>query len=719
MQSPFKDKRQEESYIVKFVVETQRSYERQTNPDRVKWKTYEELFAGKQDWGPDSDREEWMARCFLHEFAPIIRNVATYIQNTILERSEEIVTLVPPDASGKEMADILEVIIRYFLEEMGFYRGFYDWALCGGIYGFATWKLFVDNKICWKPEVVIERIKKLETKQKSKIKKVEGTKPVIVPDSMEEIERGLAEASNRLFGPGGMTPRFESKKYLELAFTLENVYPLNFFWSPEATDVNKAPVKIERIRKKLFELEPMFENGFLNEKKLDKLSKFSTGTSAGSVNPIEAEAYRVRDQTQQKLEWFPDIEMLEYFGPLTYTNGRLIKENCHFIVANGKHLIRHSEIQTWSRRDPYFTTIFSRRPFKADGVGVADGMASLQTIINDLFSMYVDKLKLDIYAPLAVRTDQLADPTQLNAGITPGAIIETTEEPKKIIAEFPKTSTDVSTPLYQTIEKLSLSGQKAASVNTMTSNPASRARITGTEINANQSEKQLSVNQIVTEVDLFCIQPVVEHTKALVLQYVFNPQVLEQLVKEGVITPSQQSFIMGMPPIERFYEANKNYKLDVKGFRIVLERNDYLMRVGEWMQRLPTLPPEALQMIDFRNVLVDITEAYGFKSDRWLRQLTPHDKAREENPFIVKQMLQPAEDDDDFAELGVHYEALLQNGPVETIVYHINQHIQQSVRKGQNIPPPPPEVAQMLGLPDPKQAMAGGISPNNENPTIN
>jgi hypothetical protein len=710
--SPFKDKRQEEAYIVKFVVETQRSYERQTNPDRVKWKVYEELFAGKQDWGPENEREEWMSRCFIHEFAPIVRDVATYIQNTILERSDELVNLIPPDESGKEMASIIEILIRHFLDRMGFYKNFYDWALCGGIYGFATWKLFTDNKICWKPEVVIQQIKKAESKQKAGLRKVEGAKPVIVPDSMEEIERGLAEASDRLFGASAKPPTFESKKYLELIFCLDNVYPLNFFWSPDSTDVNLAPVKIERIRKKLFELEPSFENGFFNAKKIDKLTKgFTTGTSAGSVNPIESETFRVRDQTMQKLEWFPDVELLEYYGPLTYLDGKTIRENCHFVVANGKHLIRNNEIQTWSRRDPYFTTVFSRRPFKADGVGVADGAASLQIIINDLFSMFVDKLKLDIYAPQLIRTDMLADRSQIDGGIAPGILIETVDDPGNVIAELPKTATDVATPLYQTIEKLSLSGQKAAAVNTMTANPASRARITGTEINANENRRQLAVNQIVTEVDLTSIQPVIEHTKALVLQYVFNPQVLEQLTKEGVLTESQKSFILAMSPIERFYEANKNYKLDVKGFRIVLERNEQLMRLGEFLQRLPALPPPAQQQINYRNLLIQMVEAYGFNAENLILSLTPQDRAREENQFILKQMVQPAEDDDDFAHLGVHYEVLMQNGPVETAMFHINEHVKRATLRGENIPPPPPEVAQMLGLPDPKQMMNGAPPP--------
>lgn len=709
MEKPFKDKRQEEAYIVKFVTETQLSYERQTTEDRQRWKFSEQLFAGKQDWGADSDREEWMARCFLPEFAPIVRDVATFVQSTILERSDELVNLIPPDESSKEMADILEVLIRHFLEQMRFYERFYEWALCGGIYGFATWKIYTSNKVCWRPEVVMQQIKKSQAKDKKSLNKVEGARPVIVPESMEEIERGLYDASNRLFGGVPPRPQFESKRYIDLAFGLDNVYPLNFFWHPDALDINTAPVKIERIRKKLFELEPSFENGFFDSKKLDKIAgQFSAGSASGTLNPKVSEDYRTRNQYSQKLRHFPDVELLEYYGPLTNESGRTIRENCHFVVANNKHLLRNSEIQTWSRRDPYFSTVFSQRPFKADGVGVADGAADMQIIINDLFSMYVDKLKMDIYAPLGVRTDQLKDPTQIEAGIEPGAMIETLEDPRAVLAELPKSAPEISAPLFQTVEKLSLSGQKAAAVNTTSANPASRARITGTEISANENRRQQSINQIVTQIDLSCIQPVVEHVKSLVLQYVFDPAILKQLVDRGILMSSQMSFVMGLPPIQRFYEANKAYKLDVKGFRIVIERNEHLMRIGEFMQKIPQLPPQAQSMINFRALLVELSESYGFKSDKILNQYTQADKAREENQLIVTQMLSVAENDDDFAHLGPHYEALLQNGPSDTAIFHVNQHIQRLVQRGQNLPPPPPEVAQMLGLPDPKQMIGGG-----------
>lgn len=712
MKNPFKNKLQEEAYIVRFVTQNQRSFERQTGPDRQKWKRNEDLFAGRMDWGPDREREQWMSRVFIHEFAPIVRDVATHLQNTIIERSEELVNLIPGNGASKEMAKIIENVIRYYLDQAGFYKKFYEWCLCGGIYGVAVWKQSISLDVCWKPEIIIAEIKKQQSKQTDSIKGIDENKTFVVPDSLEDIEAGLMGAADSLFGSSGKFPKPEPgpKKYTELTFNLENVNLMNFFWLPDAKDINDSQITIERTYPKFFEIEPMFESGTFekgtNNYKLDRMLVSGSGgisSSSGQLDNYQNQKLRQRDQFNEEQGWFPRHELLEYYGPLTWTDGRIIREHCHFVVANQKVLIKNGVNEFWTKRHPYFATVFSRRPHKADGQGVADGAASIQELMNDLYSSYLDRLKMDVYGNTVINTDMLVDESQISEGMKPGGHIHVFGgKAQDAISNVP-TNEYIAPNVYQALESLRLSGQKAASVNTMTANPSSRARITASEVEANDGRRMNSVNQIVTEVDLHCIEPIVENTKALVLQFALDRKNLELLKEKGVITESEFEFIAGLSPLDRFSEANKNYKLDVKGFRVVVERNQHLMRVNEWLQQVNQMDPGTKARIDMSNVLMDITDAYGFNSDRWIRGATPQDTAEEENSLLVSKPIGLGDDDDDFAHLPVHYQLLLNAGPIDFVLKHVMMHIDRLVSTGKNIPPPPPEVAQMLGLPDPKQ----------------
>jgi hypothetical protein len=185
----------------------------------------------------------------------------------------------------------------------------------------------------------------------------------------------------------------------------------------------------------------------------------------------------------------------------------------------------------------------------------------------------------------------------------------------------------------------------------------------------------------------------------LVLQFALDEDNLDKLQARSVITESEMQLLRGMSTVERFQEATRNIKFEIRGFRAVIERDKFLARFAEFLSQLSRMPPAAQERLDWGRVISDAVEAYGFNPEEWLRQNTPQDKAREENALLkLNQQVALWEGDDDVAHLPVHYELILQGGPIPAAIAHTRAHMQRCFMTKGDCPPPPQEIAELLGL---------------------
>lgn len=701
----FASKTQRERHLVDFVMSTIRRSEHETMPTRNQWRTNDKLFLGEQDWGPDSEREDWRSRLFIHEYAPIIREAATAAQNQIFSRAD-FVNLVAGDNADPAFAEVLKKLILYYLDQIGFSQKFYEWCLCGGIYGIATWKIFIQNRLVWRPEIIVQMVQKEQDKQTSKLKAANKDR-FLMPGTVEDMQGGLEAAMQKIFGPAasGYKRDIMSKKNLETAPCLEVTNPFDFFWEPDVDDINDSPWTAERSFKKWPEVVKMLEAGEVDSKKRDRIlsdSRGRPGANFVSTETYQGQKLRQKQQFSNVSTYWATVEMFEYFGPILGPNGDVIDEMRQVIIANGKYVVKDSPVGYWNQRHPYRTAIFNRKPFKPTGVGIADAAVNSQITINELFSLFVDALRLDVYAPLGVNDDMLVDKTQVDAGIRPGETIHLFNgKASDAFTPMPKSS-NTAPELFQTLEFLKLAGQKGSSVNTMSSNPSSRARISAKEVQSNDSRRVENLNSLGFEIDVSGIEPLVEQVKELIIQFGFTQSNLQLLGSKGVLNEAEYQSIAGMPPQDRFEEAMKSMKVEVRGFRAALERDQYLSRLGECMQQIIQMPPPVQQMIDWKYLVKEFATAYGLKADKLIRQEDEGDRAREENIFLQNgQMVGTTPNDDDPTHLTQHYGGFMTSGPNPAIAQHIMAHIHQATGKGLPVPPPPPEVAAALGLPPP------------------
>jgi len=707
-QVPWSDKAGREKYICEFVRAMWDRAELETMNDRERWTTAFELFQGKQDWGTERAEQDWMARPFLHEFSRIVRRAADAMGGLVFEK-EDFFQMLPRDPENPgnvELARIMERITRHRLDEMKIEDVFAEYCVAAGAAGLGVLKVWGQYKPYWLPERVIEEIKKQEEGERrdwpSSIQQKEPN--LEIP---EDVDAELAKAASDLFGVSDkdvqLSAGIKSKKRMEFCIEASVVDPRNYGFEPDASPITRTRWHCERIHARIYELGPLFENGFFEkEKQTDKgLLEFqhSVGGLRGAGYGYEEQKLGTRNQFESNNEYTPKIELLEYFGPLiSKSDGRVLEEDCHFVVANGKLLLRDAVVSTWTRQAPYILTVLSKAPFRPVGQGIADNAIDQQLLINDIFATFLDMYRLAVYQPIVIDDNALRDPDEVEQGLFPGMIIKTYGKKADDVFSAVPYNVQPGQMIFQVLQALRSSGEAGAGIDVTSANPSARARISATEIDANVQRGDESLMSLGRVLDSSFVKPLIHKVVELQLQFGMDAEELSRLVDQGVITESDLDLISNLGATERFNEMRRKFQIKIKGFRERMERQVMLRNVNEFLATIPGLPPEIISRLDGGNMLEDIVEAYGFDQNRWIVQNTPQDKAAEENRLLQNnQVVGIGEADQDQLELPVHFNGFLQ-APTDAQRGHIMGHLERIVGRGEPIPQIPPQVAQLLGF---------------------
>jgi hypothetical protein len=730
----FQSKEERETAIASFVTAMVNQCSKETQQDRERWQLALNLFKGVQDFGGQREENPAFSKVFMHEFSKIVRRAAQAAQDLIFERAEWFDLLPPKGEEQDDFGKIIEKIVRYRVSELDMETFTYDLCLAGGCLGVGIAKLVPDVRLEPVPELVINKINQQAKREVAKSSKKIQRSEVIMPDEMAEGEL-QAEASqimDKILGPDGGAVSYKPElkaRYQEIRrLKLEVVNPQNYYFEPDCKDLNKTPWEAEKNYVKLYQLEALFKSGVLDKSKKDKLkntirSRMTSGHSGVTGENYEGQKLNERDQYTAGNGYTPNIEVIEYHGPLLSKDGELLQEDCWFVVANGTVVLKDGVNSNWSKKTPYYKTVFSRIPFKAVGAGIADNAIDQQLLTNNLMSLLVDLMTLTAMGVKVANIDEMANPEQLEAGITPGMVIPVRGDngSDKVITDL-KFNPDAAYPIIQVIEKLTNSGAAGSGVDVSSSNPSSRARISAAEIQSNVDRSVTSLMSLARELDRWLIQETVTRVLDYVLQYDFERVALEELKSIGVITDTEYQLLVNIPPLERFNEIRRNYQIQIRGFREKLERNDFLSRLVEFVQQINVMPA-AQQKINWNELLTVLVEAY-FKdrvnTDRLIVQNTPFDEGKEENAILrTGHFVSIGEADQHDQHLMAHYEELM-SAPQEMIIAHARAHVAMLQQAGIEIPPPPPEIQELLfGLPEEQPQQAGPQIPQLPQPETN
>lgn len=700
-----------EQYLCDFVTRRWDKHVRETTPDRQRYVLAHNLFRGKMDWGEFRERYPWRAKIFVHLFSSTVRRMADTAQDLVFQHPDWF-RLVPATDADKEFARIREKIVRYLVEQLDVENFSYQFFLSGGIYGLGIWKLVGEYCPYYAPEYVIERVNKQTSKdQRKSINKAQSYTDI--PESGAGMEDRLMTAVSDIFGDapsGSVRGSIRPKKMFEFKPKLYCINPLNFAYSTDADDVNDSPYTIEKIFRSFPDLAPYFESGFFDKSKREDVRKSQSkyNTSGAIGDSWEQQKMDLRDQIQDVSTDGAITELLEYFGDFLDENGDLIQEARHIVIANRKVVLRNAPIVDWDQRPPYGATIFSKIPGKAVGAGVADSTIDQNIALNELTSLFFDQMNLNVLGVTVFNDSMLDDPTQIEDGYFPGQCVRGTGKADDIFSQL-EFDTGSAPTIFQMIQLLQQTGAQGTGVDVNPANPASRARITAQEIGANTDRAAQSQFALGREIDSNYIEPLIRAIDAFAMQHFYSDNQLSSLLAKSILTDEEYRLVSGLSDEERFNELMHPIKVEVKGFRDRLERDELLKRMNEAMT-VVLRDPNAAQFVDMREVfsryfsLLFPTEV---EDDIILRN-TPQDKAREENNILRNgQSVTILPNDDHAAELPVHYSEILKSPQNQAAFGHAMAHFQTMLQQGLQ-PPAPPKELEMMFNPGPMMRPQGG-----------
>lgn len=703
MPREFETQEEREKYVCKFVTSMWKSGAEETYNDRQRWTLSFNLFQGKQDW---SDKEEWQATPFLHEFSKIVRRTSDVLSGLIFQKEDffNLQPLNPEDLGNAELARIFQKIVRFHLNEMKLSSLCSDFFINGGCTGLGIFKVWIEPYLDWVPEVILEEISQEEDKQYKKLSGKVKT-PFKIPEDPAALENMMVTELDSMFEessvPENLKRKIRPKKNYRLRIRGEVVDPREFVFEPDVKRIEETGYTIEKITKRFYEIESLFETGILEKSKRDEVLKrghTASSIGAGDIVTYDTTKIQTRDQLPHKNQYAPVVEFLEYFGPLMGNDGRVLEENKHFIVANSDILVKDRRIPYWSQKPPYLYAVFSKSPGKAVGAGVADSGVDHQILTNELFGTFLDMLKLAVYPPMIYDANAIQNPEEVEQGLYPNMFLKSYGGAAKDVFSQVHFDTNVAQVLFQTLERLRVQAESAAGVDVTSANPASRARITAKEVSSNIGRSDDSVLTLGRELDEHFIIPLVQKIVDLTLQFGFELDGLDDLRARGLLTPAEYDLVSNIPKIERFNEIKQRYKVEVKGFRERLERQVFLKNLVDFLNTLKNVPPDVINKIDWAAATYDMVEAFGFDPNRWLYQGNPQDKAREENAILGNnQFISIAEDDPDNLHAPIHYDIVL-SSQTQAAIAHLTGHLQRMSMRGEPLPKIPPEVLDLLGV---------------------
>lgn len=691
--------------VIDCVTSSVKHSEECTQDDRNRWILASTIFAGKHESGGRGEDREETKSVGTHIFSKICRGAASAAQE-LLHQDPKFYDFVPPD--GEEMdlfGKAIEKIHRYRVKELKIENHTYKFVLAGAIAGIGINKFRVLRNLEDNEDYLLGLLA-AEREKENKGLSQEIQKDIVIAGDDTDVSGQLSILDIIQGGQKKKKPPKRNSKNLSYKIGLKIVNPINFYYDPSCEDVKESAWVAERYYLPFHRLEEGFKTGlFKNREELLKILKGGansmTTTSLGSDNETQKMIYE--DKSFKPSSFAPMVEIIEYYGPILERNtGAVLEENQRVIIAGGKVVLTHGPNPDWKRKSPYFFSITSYVPFKGVGAGIADNGIDQELIANELLNLSLEHMAFNVRGVKAVDVSALVDSSQIETGFAPGDIVQVRADSRKVEDLFHDIdyNANANFSAMQMLEKLELIASSSAGVDTQGSNPSSRARISASEIKSNVDKTSRSQFSLARELDETYLEELLVRILDFILQYDLENRPLEEFMAAGIISPSEHDFIASIPTHERLKEAKRRYRLDVRGFRERLERNEYLTRLSEYVQQiimLCSVDPSISQMIDFKSIIQLFSEAFGLESDKIIKENSPADQANEENDFLKEdRQIEVIPNDDHTAHLPIHYDAILQGAQTEAILNHIRMHITYAQQGGVPFPPPPPELENLI-----------------------
>lgn len=176
--------------------------------------------------------------------------------------------------------------------------------------------------------------------------------------------------------------------------------------------------EIHEVRRDLFHLERMAEQGLYDEKVVEMIQE-------DFHRREEEEMKSRRGDDNAKPGFRKQVVIRECWGSLLNAEGRIAESNVVTAVANEKWLIRPPEPNpNWHGESPFEAGPLVRVPHSVWHKAMYDHAGPLNEALNELFNLMLDGSIGAVWGTRQVRTDWLENPADIQDGIPQNATLE-------------------------------------------------------------------------------------------------------------------------------------------------------------------------------------------------------------------------------------------------------------------------------------------------------
>lgn len=364
--------------------------------------------------------------------------------------------------------------------------------------------------------------------------------------------------------------------------------------------------EIDEVSQDLWQVIEKFV-GVAPDKVLSALKEdMSKGEPAIDDEQIEIDKRQRQEIIEPENAFRRIVKLTDYYGPLFTRDGLLAAKRVRVVLANDKHiLVRGKTYPFWDGERPYVRYQAISVPHSVWGKLLVQHVDSIQTYVNELGSLMMDKAKLSVLGQVAVDTTLLEDIEDILTGIFPGKTWKT--RGPNAVQEVAMSG--VGTDHFQMYGLLSQEAQNAHAVTEfLQGQPTSRGRATLGEVELKTAAGAQFFGGIV--------QNATDGLEKIFEKLFFRVMQFKDEWQDPALARIAQRFglaeILPMlqDPTVRHRLMKRPFRFHAAGLNAAMRRAEVLTSMTEMLTVLGNLGPEFLQQVDAQKIFTKIVDAF-------------------------------------------------------------------------------------------------------------
>lgn len=581
-------------------------------------------------------KQNWQSKIVLPKTFTSVK-MATNAIKRLLSASKkpwDIESVNPDDMIEVLRAEQMTDLTKYFMDKAYFLKEFTEGLEVAFLLGLGVWKM-------WWGQVPRKR-----TRVQTSLVPVDASgMPMMGMDDMHAILRGEAapqkvpppfgqprfgyreqntqEFPNQLSGeylnpmgmgggqagpsaPGNflMVPQRDvvQEEVLEGQLFIRAVDPYNFYWLP-GSKLNRWVGTIEDVELPKWELLKMAAAGIFSLEKVKQIQPRRIDERYKMSNLRFSETVMTQNGPNEDTAV---VKLTEYYGPLVW-DGEIIEEHAHVILANDTTVLVMQKNPFLTKQPPYVGFSPLNLPFRTEGVGIVEGVRTIDKAMSQLANLSMDTLTFKLMPMFEVAVDSLENPEDLETGATPGKILRKNIANAGMEAIRPVQFNDVSQGSVQMWSNLDRAHHEGALISDIAEGlPRNRGQQTATETQLLSQNSESFMGGIAQDIEKEALEPMVRMCMDLIFQFLDtanDPRVASIL---GVGSETLQ----GMSRQELMELITGDYKVKVTGITGQIMKSEMLQNLVQLMNLLGQNPQAWLPYINEDALLRRVLESF-------------------------------------------------------------------------------------------------------------